>query len=494
MPMPVPEEQWNSLAGLNGPLTDKTPGEICQMRQSDAQSTWQDSGAHTFLDGFIKTQGASHWLYNMDGKTTGDGLKEGVLLCESLTDKCDLPTLEACQYFTPPAYYWIRRAASNLHGLLDGFHETLQSQTIQASLDIGRMVKDFAAEPLQRDAGPNVAQILSIFANAIGIAGGFAGVFGAVGKLTNTVSLNSDKVDAIVNGAGIASNAVFIGAYHAEDGEPDIDSVTLGLTSRLSQVFKSMDDSIADLTRLVFAGEENPNDRGMTFDHIRVLPIIRLGHAAPPQDFAHPISQFFGGGEFLVDVENGGKSRLQESFKTSITNVQRSLISGLLHDLRVYVVKDSSQEGQARCGETGSRHFDGYCWFLYRSANDAPWQADPLSQDVMIAFHNWGIDIEQVYRNAEACRAAHGFGGWESYFNEIGGNVYTGADSFGYAPCFWGSLPVFEVTDESREKNYFSVAVDGVCKSTSHRDGDEKPDAPEHLGIRHCPLVAIGGA
>ncbi|KAM0268242.1 hypothetical protein ACHAQH_010019 [Verticillium albo-atrum] len=371
----------------------------------------------------------------MGGKTTDDGLQEGVLLCENLSDKCSQPTLEACQCFTLPAYDWIRRAASNLHSLLDGFHETLQSQIIQASLDIGRMVKDFAAEPLQKDAGPNVGQILSIFANALGL-------FGSVSKFAAAAALNAHRLNAIANGAGIASNAVF--------------------------VFKSMDEVIANLTRLVFTGEENRNYRGMTFDYIQVLPSIRLGHAAPPVNFAHPISQSFGGGEFLLDVENEGKARLEESFRASITNVQRSLISGLLHDLCIYVVKDSSRDGQTRCGET----------------------AEPGRHD---RLHNWGIDVEQVYRNAEACRAAHGFGGWEAYYNEIGGNVHTGADSFGYAPCFWGSLPVFEVTDQSREKSYFSVAVDGVCRSTSIRGPEEAPDAPGHLGIGACPLVSLVG-
>jgi hypothetical protein len=115
--------------------------------------------------GFIGKNGPEHWLYIMDGKTTGDGLKEGVLKCEKLTDKCDEPTLESCESFTPPAFYWIRRASTNLHSLLDHFHELLQSTTIQASLNLGQMVQDFAAQPLKQDAGPNVAQILSIFAN-----------------------------------------------------------------------------------------------------------------------------------------------------------------------------------------------------------------------------------------------------------------------------------------------------------------------------------------
>ncbi|KAG7123306.1 hypothetical protein HYQ45_013949 [Verticillium longisporum] len=289
------------------------------MRQSDAQKTWDESGAHTFLDGFIRTQGASRWLYHMDSKIAKDGQPESVLRCETLAGACGQP---------------MEPSKSSRRQRTTGF------------------------------VAPRV------------------------------------------------------GAGYAPDGEPDTDSVTLGLATRLSHVFTTLDNSITDLLRLVFAGQESANGRAMTFE------AVRAGDAP-----AHPVVQFFDGGAFLLDVIKAEASRLEQSFRGAITNVQRSLISGL--GLRVYIVKDSSQDGGALCAETGSREFDGYCWFLYRPAGSQPWTAEPLGHDVVMAFHHWGIDMEQVYCNAEACRAAHGFEGRGAFFDGIGDSVYGGQDSFG---------------------------------------------------------------
>jgi hypothetical protein len=83
-----------------------------------------------------------------------------------------------------------------------------------------------------------------------------------------------------------------------------------------------MDDTISDLAALVFAGQENVESRGMTFDYIRTLPNIRFGHAVTnPPTFSHPIAQFFGQGAFLVDVEKDGKSSLEQGFKSAIKNI-----------------------------------------------------------------------------------------------------------------------------------------------------------------------------
>ncbi|CRK42271.1 hypothetical protein BN1708_008730 [Verticillium longisporum] len=313
----------------------------------------------------------------------------------------------AFQEFTPPAYYWIRRAASNLHSLLDGSHETLQSRTIRASLDIGRVVRDFAAEALETDAGPDFGRIMGVIADG----SGSAALLRSVAKAAAVGAKNTAVSD-------VTSASMFVGAGYAPDGEPDTDSVTLGLATRLSHVFTTLDNSITDLLRLVFAGQESANGRAMTFE------AVRAGDAP-----AHPVVQFFDGGAFLLDVIKAEASRLEQSFRGAITNVQRSLISGL--GLRVYIVKDSSQDGGALCAETGSREFDGYCWFLYRPAGSQPWTAEPLGHDVVMAFHHWGIDMEQVYCNAEACRAAHGFEGRGAFFDGIGDSVYGGQDSFG---------------------------------------------------------------
>jgi hypothetical protein len=107
-------------------------------------------------NGFINKQGPKSWLINMEGLTTGDGKSQGTLQCAHLTDSCPIPDLNQCESSTPPAFFFIRVAASNLHSILAYTHETLQSTTLRASLQMGQLIQDFSATTLSTEtAAPN---------------------------------------------------------------------------------------------------------------------------------------------------------------------------------------------------------------------------------------------------------------------------------------------------------------------------------------------------
>ena len=119
---------------------------------------------YNYRAGFIKTQGPRDWLKKMEGMTTGDGTMEGDLEYGPLSDSCPIPDMGLCQSFTPPAFYWIRRAASNLHSILASAHDQLQSDVLIAALDLQQIVQDFSATTLATEnASPSfVLSIISV--------------------------------------------------------------------------------------------------------------------------------------------------------------------------------------------------------------------------------------------------------------------------------------------------------------------------------------------
>ncbi|KAK4204750.1 hypothetical protein QBC40DRAFT_249818 [Triangularia verruculosa] len=417
-PMPITDEQAQELA------------EICAMKvgeRADKANNWKDSGADAFLTGYIKTQGSKNWLQRMDGHTTGTGKQEG-----------------------------IRRASSNFHSALDNMHEALQDSTIQSSLQIGQMVRDFAYESLNFQSGPDVGQILTIPSSVLGIIGGLAspvggvaGIFGTFGVAGARAAKDSTKVAALAGSANLGAGVTnIVGATRPEDNEPDTESVTVGLATRLAQVFGFLTETIEDMRLMVFDGEENPNGRNLTFHDIGLIAPIEgnentqgtgFDPDADPTDLPpHPVAQFFGEG------------------KEVLVRVKKSLISGLLKDIKAYIIRDSSTEGRGRwCNKAGALEIDGECWFIRRADPKDPYLAQELGDIAMNSFGKHDINIEHGYRNAIACQEKLGdgqFDEWNSYLNNIGTDVLQAppTDENEYPECFWCSLPVFIVTDAGR--------------------------------------------
>jgi hypothetical protein len=117
-----------------------------------------------------------------------------------------------------------------------------------------------------------------------------------------------------------------------------------------------------------------------------------------------------------------------------------------------------------------------------------------LPKEVIDAFAKpeWDIDLEKVYKNANSCQQnPTDFDGWQRWYDSIHGGVPDTDDESGYPPCFWGALPVFEVTNESRQAaGVYSFMRDGPCVSTvAARDAGEEKNFPANLGIKYCPLI-----
>lgn len=163
-------------------------------------------------------------------------------------------------------------------------------------------------------------------------------------------------------------------------------------------------------------------------------------------------------------------------------------------------MRDSSSEGRDRwCNKAGALDIDGECWFILRADPKDPYLTREIEDTAMNSFANYDINIEHVYRNAITCQDKLGdgqFDEWNSVFNNMGTDFLQAPpmDENGYPECFWGSLPVFSVTDASRENALAALAVeaatDGICVSTAF-PGPFKNDpikAPEYLGVNDCPV------
>lgn len=66
-----------------------------------------------------------------------------------------------------------------------------------------------------------------------------------------------------------------VGATRLEDDEPDTESVTVGVATKLAQVFGFFTEAIEDMRLTIFNGEEKPNGKSLTFHDIG--PIAPFG-------------------------------------------------------------------------------------------------------------------------------------------------------------------------------------------------------------------------
>ncbi|KAK4644542.1 hypothetical protein QC761_305705 [Podospora bellae-mahoneyi] len=259
-----------------------------------------------------------------------------------------------------------------------------------------------------------------------------------------------------------------VGATRLEDEEPDTESVTVGVATS-SLLFT---EAIEDMRLTIFNGEEKPNGKSLTFHDI--------GPIAPFEENENT-------NDIGIDLDANPDKKF--------------LIPGLLEDIRAFIMRDSSSEGRDRwCNKAGALDIDGECWFILRADPKDPYLTRETEDTAMNSFANYDINIEHVYCNDIACQDKLGdgqFDEWNSLFNNMGTDFLQAPpmDEIGYPECFWGSLPVFSVTDASRENALAALAVeaaaDGICVSTAF-PGPFKSDpikAPEYLGVNDCPYI-----
>ncbi|VBB77205.1 Putative protein of unknown function [Podospora comata] len=255
-----------------------------------------------------------------------------------------------------------------------------------------------------------------------------------------------------------------VGAARLEDEEPDTESVTVGVATRLAQVFGFFTEAIEDMRLTIFNGEEKPNEKSLTFHDIG--PIAPFGENENTNGIG-------------IDLDANPDVLPPPRWCRSLG----SLISGLLEDIRAFIMCNSSSEGRDRwCNKAGALDIDGECWFILRADPKDPYLTREIEDTAMNSFANYDINIEH----------------WNSVFNNMGTDFLQAPpmDENGYPECFWGSLPVFSVTDASRENALAALpveaATDGICVSTAF-PGPFKSDpikAPEYLGVNDCPYIS----
>lgn len=114
---------------------------------SNNADVWTASGASSLLSDFLSKYGSSEnggWLNYMDRLTTSTRTgTSNVTYCHLIEGPCP-PSDVDCRYFTPPGYYYIRRAATGLWTVLATIYDTILAETITNELDLPKMVQDLS--------------------------------------------------------------------------------------------------------------------------------------------------------------------------------------------------------------------------------------------------------------------------------------------------------------------------------------------------------------
>jgi hypothetical protein len=97
-----------------------------------------------------------------------------------------------------------------------------------------------------------------------------------------------------------------------------------------------------------------------------------------------------------------------------------------------------------------------------------------LDANTMLAFDKYGIDMADVYQNAQDCQNNFGFNGPVANFSLNGADM-----KFNYPQCFWGaSLPIFDINP--------ACGRGDIC-------GIVNPaDIPSYIGTPECLGVTCG--
>jgi len=169
---------------------------------------------------------------------------------------------------------------------------------------------------------------------------------------------------------------------------------------------------VADLSLLVFDGVETNDGLNLT-----------LGTLATVADYSgdNPIAGFFDKGAYLPDNLTGQVPSLLTTVKGEIVRLpwsnenikpftkylsqRKGLISSLLKSLNFFIIRDNTSTAAKSCGQTGSRWINNYCYTI-QVKNTATGGSSVLDSNTMLAFGNYGIDIQDVYQNAQACQTS----------------------------------------------------------------------------------------
>ncbi|KAH7371760.1 hypothetical protein BKA64DRAFT_767991 [Cadophora sp. MPI-SDFR-AT-0126] len=478
-------------------ITNKTPHQVCTMTSAERARTWRDSGAGYFMAGYLATRGTGEdWLQDMEHNTTAGGDIQPTLNCVAREAACSPPEPGQCEKTTPPAFFWIRLAASNLHTAIAAMHEALQDKAISNTLELNMLLEDFASKILEQDAeehDPGLTKILNIVGASLGIVSGAFGAGSAImGAMGSKLAAPAAGIGSGVIGAG--ANGAWYGAGRVTNpaAQKIADQIVDSLT-RTNDYLQSVTD---DFGALVFASEENRDKSHLTLDMIRRKPFGSYLQSPHMGLDIHPIAQFFDLGDWIDNAwtsSDGGLAATKKSMLSFVQSTQVAIIAQILRELRIYIVRDSSSDGRNNCWETGSRWLweNSWCYTL-RRAKSLPGYAQHIDIDVIRAFDKHGIDLTNVFINADTCqqqvRAAtndqHAYDDGVSWTKDINGGTAIQYDG-GYPRCLWGGLPVFTITAQSRDNDTFatSVARDGPCISDTPWD-----KFPANLNIHGCPI------
>ncbi|ORY15128.1 hypothetical protein BCR34DRAFT_598607 [Clohesyomyces aquaticus] len=367
----------------NPGLPDKA--SICAVTYDDPAQAWVQSGASHFLDNWLLTNGETNWVNRMDQMTTNGG-KQGTsnLNCvDFAAGNCPYPTSGICEKFTPPSLYHVRNAISTAYNMFKGLHEALQNVVIKEILNVDTIVADFGP-PKEGDA------ILGALNAALGIG---AGLTAAVPEISGPLSVLSSAFGML-----------------ASTGAEPIDP-TIPIEQQLAAAFDASESSLQAVSRLVFGGDGDTSK----------LP--GTGGTGPNGENSN-IAKFFANGKFLVKVSEKGAvdALITPVVENGARMLRQRLVSTALKSQGYYVFVDQDRTQDDCNGITGSRWIENQCFTIehFRLSASSPQgirgTTKVISKDIVLKFDDpnagYNINVEQFYRNADACQNAHpGFDG-----------------------------------------------------------------------------------
>ena len=280
----TPLPQSVTIVGLNQNDPDAICAETLNSDGSNSAQVWVNSGASFFLENFIKQNGENNWVNVLDQKTT-DGGKQGIsnLDCTDLTGgNCAFPTVQ-CQFFTPPAVFFIRQAIATAYATLQSMQNNLFSSAFVQSLGVDKISSDFGLAPLQSDAG---------------ILAAFSGGFGAASAAASPVPAVSAVLGLVSGILGIVS-----GLSNPPAAPP---SAALALNDQLAQIFTEENAALAQAATSAFGGSG-------------AIQLPGVGSNPGPNNEVSTPGKFLSNGKFLIPVTSQGSidSMLKPTFDAS---------------------------------------------------------------------------------------------------------------------------------------------------------------------------------
>ncbi|EFQ31683.1 uncharacterized protein GLRG_06658 [Colletotrichum graminicola M1.001] len=355
-----------TLLARQGRVADKVE-QLCNhdLSAESQDDVWWKTGVGLTLDLYVKRD-YSNWVQNLDKfvwkKTQSDAWD-----CTSVPGKCGPPA--DCHEFRDIAdnadEYWIFKAVTGAHKVINKLHEELQSQS-----DFSGSVKDLT------DVYAKVAAVLNIGAGAASVLPGPGPLVG--GALTSV--------------AGIFGLAALDAPA---DPKPSANAY-------LETYFKQARTALEDLARNLFGtGDQNK------------LPNVQNSY-----QWTTPVAQFFGGGRFLIeDVDKYTSATVNTSKKHLRQAIGMSVLGS--HGWKLFI--ETGVKSQGDCTKAGgSRIWKGGvndCWGLLKwtsaplgdlFSNKKKIQVEHLPGNIVEQMMKYEMDLPPIYDNAISCKLAQG--------------------------------------------------------------------------------------